>query len=90
MYKNAIEWELEKELTFRNDTLWQGNRVLLSYRFTHNYYFMAGDNTLNSCDSRYWGLLPDNFIVGKAVLIWKSKDLSIDTYRWNRFMKVLK
>ncbi len=90
LYKSPIEWELEKELTFRNDTLWQDNKPLLSYTFTHNYYFMAGDNTLNSYDSRYWGLLPDDFIVGKAILIWKSKDLSTDAYRWNRFMKVLR
>ncbi len=90
LYKNAIEWELEKQLTFRNDTLWQGNKPLLNYTFTHNYYFTVGDNTLNSYDSRYWGLLPDDFIVGKAVFIWKSKDLSTGTYRWNRFMKFLK
>lgn len=42
---------------------------------------------MNSKDSRYWGLLPEKFIVGKATLIWKSVDLDTDEIRWNRVFK---
>ena len=42
---------------------------------------------MNSQDSRYWGLLPESFIVGKAVRIWKSVDNSTDRIRWNRIFK---
>lgn len=46
-----------------------------------------GDKVMNSKDSRYWGLLPEKFIVGKATLIWKSVDLNTDEIRWNRVFK---
>ena len=42
---------------------------------------------LYTSDSRYWGLLPEKFIVGKATLIWKSVDLDTDEIRWNRVFK---
>ncbi len=90
LYKKIIEWELNKSLTLKNNGLWLDKQPLLTYTFTHNYYFMTGDNTFNSYDSRYWGFLPDDFIVGKALLIWKSKNLTTGKYRWNRFMKTIK
>jgi signal peptidase I len=48
---------------------------LESYVFQKNYYFMAGEYVYDSRDSRYWGLLPEECIVGKAILIWKSQDI---------------
>lgn len=48
---------------------------------------MAGDKGENSQDSRYWGLLPEEYIVGKAWIIWKSVDPYTDAFRWGRFMK---
>lgn len=57
------------------------------YRFLKNYYFMAGDKGLNSQDSRYWGLLPEEYIVGKAAFVWKSVDPYTGKLRWDRFMK---
>ncbi len=87
LYKKIIEWEKGYPLTIKKDTLWDNSKPLSSYIFSHNYYFMGGDKVENSQDSRYWGLLPDDFIVGKAAFIWKSKELHSDKNRWNRFFK---
>ena len=62
-------------------------RIIRRYRFRENYYFVAGDRVANSQDSRYWGLLPEPFIVGKAVRIWKSVDPLTGKVRWDRVWK---
>ena len=64
------------------------NEVIYAYTFTHDYYFMAGDNAISSIDSRFWGLVPDNYIVGRVWRIWKSVDRK-GKVRWDRIgMKV--
>ncbi len=63
------------------------------YTFKQDYYFMMGDNRHNSLDSRYWGFVPEDHIVGRPVLIWLSTDPSKgfpQNVRWNRFLKVVK
>ena len=50
---------------------------------------MAGDKGENSQDSRYWGLLPEEYIVGKAAFIWKSVDPYTGKFRWERFFKTI-
>jgi signal peptidase I len=58
-----------------------------SYTFKQNYYWMMGDNRHNSEDSRYWGYVPENHIVGKPVFIWMSWDTNgkgINKIRWDR------
>ncbi len=90
LYKKIIEWEKGYFLEFRNDTLWENKKPLSTYTFLHHYYFMAGDKVINSQDSRYWGLLPDDLIVGKAWLIRKSVDPYSGKLRWNRIMKRIK
>lgn len=87
LYKHAIEWEQKKKLSLRGDTILLNDSVIRAYRFRENYYFVAGDKTMNSQDSRYWGLLPEPFIVGKAIRIWKSVDKDTDKIRWNRIFK---
>ena len=87
LYKNIIEWEQKKKLFVRGDTVLLNDSVIQTYSFIENYYFVAGDKVMNSQDSRYWGLLPEPFIVGKAVRIWKSVDNSTDRIRWNRIFK---
>lgn len=47
---------------------------------------MGGDNGINSQDSRYWGLLPEEYIVGKVWKVWKSVDPYTDQFRWDRFL----
>ena len=87
LYRTLIEWEQKKRLTFKDETFFLGGHAITSYRFRKNYYFMTGDKAMNSQDSRYWGLLPEEFIVGKATFIWKSKDLSTGDIRWDRVWK---
>ncbi len=81
-----IEWEQKKPLYYANDKIFLGDQEIDGYHFQKNYYFMGGDHVEDSEDSRYWGLVPEEFIVGKALLILKSID-DKGNYRWNRFLK---
>ena len=55
--------------------------------FIGNSYTYFSDLPALSQDSRYWGLLPEPFIVGKATTIWKSVNPATDNIRWERTMK---
>ena len=89
LYKKLIEWEQQGELQYKDSTVFFKGNPINGYRFRKNYYFMAGDNGMNSQDSRYWGLLPEEYIVGKAWIIWKSVDTYTNKFRWDRFLKVI-
>lgn len=73
----------------------QGDRILIdgleatSYTFAQDYYWMMGDNRHRSQDSRFWGFVPHDHIVGKAVLVWFTKDPETGI-RWKRLFTVVK
>ena len=62
-----------------------------SYTFKMDYYWMMGDNRHNSADSRYWGFVPEDHVVGKPIVVWLSLDKDRDwldgKIRWNRLFK---
>lgn len=87
LYKNLIEYETEEKINILDDRIYLGKKLMQEYTFLLNYYFMAGDYVLDSKDSRYWGLLPEDHIVGKVFCIWKSKNPNTDEYRFERFFK---
>jgi signal peptidase I len=90
LYKNTIEYETDKNLFIWDGLVYLGDEMINDYTFQLNYYFMAGDFIFDSCDSRYWGLLPEDCINGKVVVIVRSKDLHTGKIRWNRILKKIK
>ena len=87
VYRKTIEWEQRKKLHIRSDSICLGDSLIREYTFGKNYYFTAGDNVLSSQDSRYWGLLPEEYIVGKATRIFRSVHKHTGKERWKRFLK---
>ncbi len=75
-----------------NDILINGKKAD-SYTFKMNYYWMMGDNRDNSLDSRYWGFVPEDHIVGKALFVWMSWDTNgtfLNKVRWSRILDGIK
>ncbi len=87
LYRKLIEWEQGATLAYRDSTVYLNDEPIQYYCFRKNYYFVAGDKGENSQDSRYWGMLPEEYIVGRAVRIWRSTDPYTGRFRWERFMK---
>lgn len=90
IYRFAIEYETGRPLTCRNGNIYLGENETREYVFQKNYYFFAGDNVLNSQDSRYWGFVPEEHIIGIATRILSSRDPYTKRFRWDRFYKKLR
>ena len=71
-----IEEQKNKSVKIEDGKLYLENKVIDSYTFSRDYYWMLSDNTESSADSRHFGFIPETHIVGKAGLIWMSKDAS--------------
>ncbi|HEY9003350.1 MAG TPA: signal peptidase I [Mucilaginibacter sp.] len=90
LYRRAIElYEHNKVEIQGNDILLNGQKTT-SYTFKMNYYWMMGDNRHNSWDCRFWGYVPEDHIVGKAMITFFSTDSTQNFFskiRWNRIFK---
>jgi len=86
-YKTIIDDYENNDLKVNGTEIRINGKVATSYTFKQNYYWMMGDNRHNSEDSRYWGFVPENHIVGKPIFIWLSIDPNgkgINKIRWDR------
>jgi len=90
--KIIIDYE-NNFMELRNDSIFINHTYRTSYTFRMNYYFVTGDNWFNSIDSRYWGFVPEDHIIGKAAKIWFSFDAQknfLKKIRWSRFFLTIR
>lgn len=93
LLRNAIVQHEGRNAEVRGDTLFVDGHKAFSYLFTKDYYWMVSNNSINMNDSRRFGFVPEDHIIGKASFIWFSKDPEagmLDGYRWNRFFHTVK
>ncbi len=92
VYERIIDLYEDNELEIKDSSIFINGEKVTSYTFKMDYYFLMGDNRHNSADSRYWGFVPEDHIVGKAVFIWLSLDKDkrfLNKIRWNRLFRVI-
>lgn len=90
LYYRVIKVYEKNDLVIKNDSAFIGGKYTNEYTFKMNYYFMMGDNRHNSSDSRMWGFVPEDHIIGKAAMVIASVNNGkrmLKRFRWNRFFK---
>ena len=92
-YKKIItEYEKGNDLKVIGNDIYINGQKVTTYTFEQDYYWMMGDNRHNSEDSRYWGFVPANHIVGKPVFIWmswNSNGKGLNKIRWERLFSTV-
>jgi signal peptidase I len=87
-YKRVITAYENHTIKYTNEAIWIDGKKADSYTFSMNYYWLMGDNRNNSVDSRFWGFVPEDHVVGKASIVWFSK--GSNGVRWDRVFKLIK
>jgi len=92
LYRRIIDVYEQNDYMEKDSTVYIDGKPVTKYTFKQNYYWMMGDNRHNSADSRAWGFVPEDHIVGKPVLIFYSlnEEKSFPkNIRWDRIFKVI-
>jgi len=91
IYERIIRVYEHNKLEVKDNVIFINDKPATSYQFKMDYYWMMGDNRHNSADSRFWGFVPEDHVVGRPVLVWLSLDKDKGWFsgkiRWNRFFK---
>ncbi len=90
IYERPIRTYEHNDLEIRDGKIFINGEQNNKYTFKMDYYWMMGDNRHNSADSRYWGFVPEDHIVGKPIFIWLSVDPDrhgLSGIRWNRLFR---
>lgn len=93
LYRRIIEVYEGNTLQVNGENILINGQKTNTYKFKMDYYWMMGDNRHNSADSRYWGFIPDDHIVGKAIFVWlsldKFKSWGEGKIRWRRMFRAI-
>ena len=92
IYERPIRAYEGNDLLVRDGKIYINGKEAHSYTFKLDYYWMMGDNRHNSADSRYWGFVPEDHIVGKPIFIWWSSDpdrSGLSGVRWSRLFRMV-
>lgn len=93
LYHRAIELYEQNKVQQKGAAIFINGQKATSYTFKMNYYWMMGDNRHNSLDSRFWGYVPEDHVIGKAMITCFSTDSAanlVNKIRWNRILKPIK
>ena len=89
IYERCIRAYEGNKLEVKNGKIYINDKQTDRYTFKMDYYWMMGDNRHNSADSRYWGFVPEDHIVGKPIFIWWSSDPDGHGVRWSRLFRLV-
>jgi signal peptidase I len=87
LYERAIRVYEHHDFYMKDGKFYLDGKEVTTYTFTMDYYWMMGDNRQGSQDSRYWGFVPEDRVVGKAWMIWFSWEHGP---RWKRLFRIVK
>ncbi len=94
LYQRIIDVYENNDLKIKDNKIYINGKESNTYTFKMDYYWMMGDNRHNSADSRYWGFVPIDHVVGKAIFVWlsldKNKNLFNGKIRWNKTFRVIR